>query len=78
MENLPYIKSSKESIENYSLNLKEKTFRDVLLNDSNITTKDRYLLFDYYNNPRSKGSFGQLIEMLFFIMRMMKVRIFEN
>ncbi len=66
MDNLPYIKSSKESIENYALNLKEKTFKDVLLNDPNITNEDRSLLFEYYNNPRSKGSLGQLIEKHFF------------
>mgnify|MGYP004507741063 CR=1 FL=1 len=66
MDNLPYIKSSKESIENYALNLREKTFKDVLLNDPNITNEDRSLLFEYYNNPRSKGSLGQLIEKHFF------------
>ena len=66
MNNLPYIRSSKESIENYALNLKEKTFKDVLLNDPNITNEDRSLLFEYYNNPRSKGSLGQLIEKHFF------------
>lgn len=66
MDNLPYIKSSKESIINYSLNLKEKTFRDVLLNDPNINNEDRAVLFEYYNNPRSKGSLGQLIEKHFF------------
>ena len=66
MDNLPYIKSSKESIENYALNLREKTFKNVLLNDPNITNEDRSLLFEYYNNPRSKGSLGQLIEKHFF------------
>lgn len=66
MDNLPYIKSSKESIENYALNLREKTFKDVLLNDSNITNEHRRLLFKYYNNPKSKGSLGQLIEKHFF------------
>ncbi len=66
MDNLPYIKSSKESIENYALNLRKKTFKDVLLNDPNITNEDRSLLFEYYNNPRSKGSLGQLIEKHFF------------
>ena len=66
MDNLPYIKSSKESIENYALHLREKTFKDVLLNDPNITNEDRSLLFEYYNNPRSKGSLGQLIEKHFF------------
>ena len=43
MNNLPYIKNSKESIVNYALNLKEKTFKDVLLNDPNITDEDRAL-----------------------------------
>ena len=66
MNNLPYIKSSKESILQYALELKEKTFKDVLLNDPNITDEDRVLLFEYYNNPRSKGSLGQLIEKHFF------------
>lgn len=66
MDNLPYIRSSKESIAQYALNLKEKTFKDILLNDPNITDEDRAVLFEYYNNPRSKGSLGQLIEKHFF------------
>lgn len=66
MKELPYDKTSSASIEKYALNLKEKTFRDVLLNDPNITDEDRALLFEYYNNPRSKGSLGQLIEKHFF------------
>lgn len=66
MNNLPYIKSSKESIAQYALSLKEKTFKDILLNDPNITDKDRNMLFEYYNNPKSKGSLGQLIEKHFF------------
>lgn len=66
MDNLPYIRSSKESIARYALNLKEKTFKDVLLNDPNITDEDRAVLFEYYSNPKSKGSLGQLIEKHFF------------
>lgn len=66
MKKLPYDKTSSISIEKYSLSLKEKTFRDVLLNDPNITNEDRAVLFEYYNNPRSKGSLGQLIEKHFF------------
>lgn len=66
MDNLPYIKSSKESIKQYAFTLKEKTFKDVLLNDPNITDEDRAVLFEYYNNPRSKGSLGQLLEKHFF------------
>ena len=66
MNKLPYDRTSSSSIENYALNLKEKSFRDVLLNDPNISDEDRALLFEYYNNPRSKGSLGQLIEKHFF------------
>lgn len=66
MNKLPYIKNSKESIAQYALNLKEKTFKDVLSDDPNITNEDRDKLFKYYNNPRSKGSLGQLIEKHFF------------
>lgn len=66
MSKLPYIKSSKESILQYALGLKEKTFKDVLLNDPNITDEDKAMLFEYYNNPRSKGSLGQLLEKHFF------------
>lgn len=66
MDKLPYIKSSKESITQYALNLKGKTFKYVLLNDPNITEKDKIALFEYYNNPKSKGSLGQLIEKHFF------------
>lgn len=36
------------------------------MNDPNITDEDRTVLFEYYNNPRSKGSLGQLIEKHFF------------
>ena len=63
---LPYDQTSKESIEKYAMNLKEKTFKDVLLNDQNITNEDRAVLFEYYNNYRTKGSLGQLIEKHFF------------
>ena len=66
MKTLPYDKTSSNSIENYALTLKEKTFKDVLLNDPNITNEDRAILFEYYNNPKSKGSLGQLIEKHFF------------
>ncbi len=66
MNKLPYIRNSKESITQYALNLKEKTFKDVLLNDPNITDEDKCVLLEYYNNPKSKGSLGQLIEKHFF------------
>ena len=66
MDKLPYDKTSKESIEKYAMSLKEKTFKDVLLNDQNITNEDRAVLFEYYNDYRTKGSLGQLIEKHFF------------
>lgn len=66
MDNLPYIKSSKESIAQYALHLKGKTFKEVLLNDSHVTDEDKSLLLKFYNNPKSKGSLGQLIEKHFF------------
>lgn len=66
MNNLPYKRSSKESILQYAHRLKEKTFKEILLSDPNITDEDRALLIAYYNNPRSKGSLGQLIEKHFF------------
>ncbi len=62
----PYDRTSKESIEEYAMNLKEKTFRDVILEDPNITDEDRAILFEYYNDYRTKGSLGQLIEKHFF------------
>lgn len=66
MENLPYKKNSKESILKYALNLKEQTFKDVLLSSPNITDEKKITLLKHYNNPRSKGSLGQLIEKHFF------------
>ena len=66
MNKLPYTKNSKESIEKYAFNLKEKTFKDVLLNDSSITEEEMEELLKKYNNPKSKGSLGQLIEKHFF------------
>lgn len=66
MDNLPYIKSSKESIAQYALHLKGKTFKEVLLNDFHVSNEDKSLLLKFYNNPKSKGSLGQLIEKHFF------------
>lgn len=66
MSQIPYDKTSKESIENYTLNLKSKTFKDVLDNDVNITNEDKTILYEYYNNPKSKGSLGNLLEKHFF------------
>ena len=66
MNQLPYDKTSKESIENYAIKLKGKTFKDVLDNDPNLTNEDRSLLYEYYNNSKSKGGLGNLIEEHYF------------
>ena len=66
MNKLPYTKNSKESIEKYAFNLKEKTFKDVLLNDSSITEEEMEELLKKYNKPKSKASLGQLIEKHYF------------
>ena len=72
MNTLPYDKTSKESIEEFGLKLKGTTFRDVLENYINISTneplsnEDKAILFEYYNNPRSKGGLGNLIEEYYF------------
>ena len=69
MNNLPYDKTSKESIEEYGKQLRSKTFKDVLIEykdlyDNNI---DLESLYDYFNNPRSKGSLGNLLEEFYFL-----------
>ena len=66
MKELPYNPESKESIYEYALNLKEKSFKDVLNNDPNIDNETKALLYVYFNNPKGKGSLGQLIEEHFF------------
>ena len=59
MNKLPYTKNSKESIEKYAFNLKETTFKDVLLNDSSITEEEMEELLKKYNNHKSKVSISQ-------------------
>lgn len=66
MNTLPYKEDSKESIENYSLNLINKTFKDILNLDPNIDDIEKEMLYTIYNNPRSKGGLGNLIEEHFF------------
>lgn len=66
MKELPYNKYSKESIEEYSLKLKGLSFKEVLNNDPNLTNEDKTILYEYYNNPRIKGSLGNLIEEHYF------------
>lgn len=66
MKELPYNPKSKESIYKYAQALKNKSFKDVLLNDPNITPEIKNRLLENYNNPSKKGSLGQLIEKHFF------------
>ncbi len=66
MKELPYDKTSKKSIEKYALNLKSKTFKDVIINDPNIDNEEKALWLEYYNNPRNKGNLGNLIEKHYF------------
>lgn len=63
---LPYNNKSPKSIENYSKLLVGKTFEDVLLDyfSNNTEFEEKRV---YYNNPRSKGGLGNLIEKYFFL-----------
>ena len=66
MKELPYNRTSKESIENYALKLKSKTFKDVILADPNLNEEQKITLIDSFNNPRNKGNLGNLIEEHYF------------
>lgn len=66
MDKLPYNQNSKESIEEYAIKLKKKRFKEILDNDPNIDQSEKEKLYDIYNNPRSKGSLGNLIEKHYF------------
>ena len=66
MNNLPYDKTSKDSIEEYALKLKGLSFKNVLNNNPNLSSDDKTGLYEYYNNPKAKGSLGNLIEEHYF------------
>lgn len=66
MNQLPYDRTSKKSIEKYALKLKGKNFKYVLDNDPNITDEDRAILYEYFNNSKNKGGLGNLIEKHYF------------
>ena len=66
MEAFPYDRTSKESIENYALKLKAKTFKDVLIADPYLNEEQKTTLINYFNNPRNKGNLGNLIEEHYF------------
>ena len=61
MEDLPYDKTSKESIYNYALNLINKTFRDIIKNE-NMLKEDE----EYYGAYNGKGKLGNLVEEKYF------------
>ena len=65
MNKLPYDESNPLAIENYSKKLIGKSFSDVL-EDEIINQEELLELKKYYNNPRSKGGLGNLIEKYFF------------
>lgn len=66
MENkiLPYDKTSPEDIEKYAKNLIGRTFKDIL--EDNFAGEDLKKQIKYYNNPRSKGGLGNLLEEFYF------------
>lgn len=61
---IPYDKTNPSSIENYAKQLIGTTFYDVLKN--NFQGKELEEITKYYNNPRGKGSLGNLLEEYFF------------
>ncbi|MBQ9314281.1 MAG: restriction endonuclease [Clostridia bacterium] len=66
MNQLPYDKTSSISIEKYAQKLISTTFKDVIINNPNLSDEDKAVWLEYYSNPKSKGSLGQLIEKHFF------------
>lgn len=66
MTTLPYNKFSKESICEYADKLVGLSFKEILDNNPNISDSDKSILYEYYNNIRSKGSLGNLIEEHYF------------
>lgn len=75
--NLPYDKTNPISIEKYAQKLQGKKFREVLegyhfnrvAKETTITYSEDFSLKEkiaYYNNPRGKGSLGNLLEEYYF------------
>lgn len=65
MKNLPYDECNPIDIEKYSKKLIGKRFSDIL-EDEIIEVKELLELKKYYNNPKSKGGLGNLVEKYFF------------
>lgn len=61
---LPYDKTSPEEIEEYAKKLIGKTFKNII--EDNFTGDDLKRQIKYYNNPRSKGGLGNLLEEFYF------------
>lgn len=64
MNKLSYDKTNPENIEKYAKNLIGKTFKNILeieLNNEQLKEKIKY-----FNNPKGKGSLGNLLEEYFF------------
>lgn len=67
MEYLPYDEKNPLSIYKYSQGIVGKTFAEILF--ENITDEDEYKTeYDRFNNPRGKGSLGELIEKYYFFL----------
>ncbi|MGX7405152.1 DNA mismatch repair protein MutH [Aerococcus urinaehominis] len=69
---LPYDETDPKSIYHYAEKLKGKNFVDILANSAEIVSENLddvdYLTkqISYYNNPRSKGGLGNLVEKYYF------------
>lgn len=66
LKKLPYDDSIPESIEDYSKKLIDKSFAQILDQEFSENNEIATELKKYYNNPRSKGGLGNLIEKYFF------------
>lgn len=66
MNKLPYDHTDPKSIENYAKNLIGLSFYDVLENNS-FDEEVLFKLREKYNNPRGKGSLGNLLEKYYFM-----------
>lgn len=61
---LPYNDSNPESIEKHAKSVVKKTFKNIL--EDSVETSDLDNLITYYNNPKSKGGLGNLVEKFLF------------
>lgn len=66
MKQLPYDRTSKESIEEYGKGLVSKTFKEILDNNPYLEEEEKKKIYEKYNNPKNKGSLGNFIEENYF------------